>query len=104
MLLERAPFLDQLKRLQREAETAHGRLLLLAGEAGVGKTALARAFLAGTSPHLRLLVGACDPLTTPRPLAPLQDMGMATPSDGNGPGDGAFRAFLEELARPAVVV
>jgi len=45
-----------------------GRLVLLGGEAGVGKTSLLREFSSG---HTRVLWGSCDPLFTPRPLGPL---------------------------------
>jgi len=45
-----------------------GRLVLLGGEAGVGKTSLLREFCSGRA---RVLWGGCDPLFTPRPLGPL---------------------------------
>ena len=48
----------------------HGRLVLVGGEAGIGKTALVRAFCEEQR-SLRLLWGACDALYTPRPLGPL---------------------------------
>ena len=64
MLLEREAFLDILAG-------PPGRLILVGGEAGVGKTALVRAFADGR----RVLWGACDPLHTPRPLGPLLDIG-----------------------------
>ena len=65
MLLEREAFLDIL-------DGPPGRLILVGGEAGVGKTALVRAFADGR----RVLWGACDPLHTPRPLGPLLDIGL----------------------------
>jgi DNA-binding CsgD family transcriptional regulator len=77
---------DYVRLLERSAElavlegavaavSAHrgGRLVLIAGDAGVGKTALLREFSAG-HPGLRVLWGACDALLTPRPLAPLVEM------------------------------
>jgi DNA-binding CsgD family transcriptional regulator len=71
VLLERDSFLEVL-------DGPPGRLILLGGEAGVGKTALVRAFTEGRT----VLWGACDPLHTPRPLGPLVDIGLeaASPS------------------------
>jgi predicted ATPase len=65
VLLEREAFLDTLAG-------PPGRLILVGGEAGVGKTALVRAFAEGRN----VLWGACDPLHTPRPLGPLVDIGL----------------------------
>ena len=49
-----------------------GRVALLRGEAGVGKTAVITRFSVGLG-SARLLYGWCDPLTAPRPLGPLVD-------------------------------
>ena len=46
-----------------------GRLVLVAGEAGIGKTSLVRAFCGGAG-AARVLWGACDALHTPRALGP----------------------------------
>ncbi len=70
-LLERAEPLDQLGRLMTEAASGHGRLALLGGEAGVGKTSLVRRFTRGLPRGVRTLWGGCDPLSLPRPLGPL---------------------------------
>jgi DNA-binding CsgD family transcriptional regulator len=81
-LVERADSLAALAaRLDEVRATATGRLVLVGGEAGVGKTALLRAFCAAparapTAP--RVLWGACEPLRTPRPLGPLADVAEAT--------------------------
>lgn len=73
-LLERAAEIEVLNaELARMHAGAGGRFLLVAGEAGVGKTALVRAFLAG-HPAARVYWGACDPLFTPRPLGPFADI------------------------------
>src|SRR5581483_8909592 len=74
-LLERAEFLQTLAQYAGDAARRDGRLVLLAGESGIGKTALVEAFqqeLKGA----RWLWGACDGLLTPRPLAPLFDIGV----------------------------
>jgi DNA-binding CsgD family transcriptional regulator len=73
-LLERAEELEALARhLAAVGAEGRGRLVLVAGEAGIGKTALVRAFCAGAA-RGRVLWGACDALFTPRPLGPLVDI------------------------------
>jgi DNA-binding CsgD family transcriptional regulator len=88
-----------------------GRLVLIAGEAGIGKTALVRALLAGGRAP-RVLWGACDALHTPRPLGPLLDIAeaaggelAAAVADGGAPGT-LLAALARDLRRPppAVVV
>ncbi len=73
-LIERDTALAELKRLRRAAARGDGRVVLLRGEAGAGKTALIRRFLALLSGRTPVLPGWCDPLTAPRPLGPLLDM------------------------------
>src|SRR5436309_388966 len=70
--------------------SGEGRLLLVGGEAGVGKTALLRRFCASQS--ARVLWGACEPLRTPRPLGPLLDVAEAT--------GGELEALTSRSARP----
>src|SRR4051794_11583391 len=72
-LLEREPFLDELDGYATDAASATGRLVLVGGEAGIGKTSLVDAFRAA-HPQLRWLWGACDGGFTPRPLGPLYDI------------------------------
>src|SRR5947208_6201976 len=69
-LVERSSELEVLEEaLARVRNGGAGELLFVAGEAGVGKTSLLRAFTDGSG--ARVLWGACDPLFTPRPLGPL---------------------------------
>jgi predicted ATPase len=73
-LLERTAFLQTLAEYAAEARQGDGRLVLVSGESGIGKTALVEAF----RPQLqgaRWLWGACDGLLTPRPLGPVFDVG-----------------------------
>src|SRR6516162_11143058 len=58
-LLERASFLDALAGYAAEARQGSGRLVLVSGESGIGKTALVEAFHAQLH-GARWLWGACD--------------------------------------------
>jgi ATP/maltotriose-dependent transcriptional regulator MalT len=71
-LLERASELSRLHECIKEmAELRCGRVVLVSGEAGIGKTALLRQFRAALPRRFSVLWGTCDPLFTPRPLGPL---------------------------------
>ena len=74
VLLERETAMAELGRLWHQAVRDGGRVVLLHGEAGVGKTAVIRRFIAGLNEPVRVLRGSCDPLSTPRALGPLVDM------------------------------
>jgi predicted ATPase len=76
-LLEREPALDALGGWFAEARAGRGRLVLVGGEAGVGKTTLVNEFSVRHRHAGRILWGACDALTTPRPLGPLADVAPA---------------------------
>jgi DNA-binding CsgD family transcriptional regulator len=95
-LLERESFLEALGETLEEVEGGHGRLVLIAGEAGVGKTALVRRFCADAAGRARVLEGACDALFTPRPLAPFADVGAQT--------GGALADLIRSDARPHEVL
>jgi DNA-binding CsgD family transcriptional regulator len=73
VLLERDVFVSTLRGYIDEAARGEGRLVLLCGEAGVGKTELLE-YVRGGAPEARWLWSACDALSTPRPLAPLHDI------------------------------
>ena len=72
-LLERESSLASLAGYAQEARRGEGRLVLVAGEAGVGKSALVER-LERDLPEARWSWGACDGLFTPRPLGPLFDL------------------------------
>ena len=68
-LLERDAVLAQLSALARRvARGDPGEVVLLRGEAGVGKTAVLAQFAGGLDRRLRALRGWCDPLAAPRPF------------------------------------
>ncbi|NUR09551.1 MAG: AAA family ATPase, partial [Nocardioidaceae bacterium] len=72
MLLERDELLLGLRHLAVEAESSHGRLVFVAGEAGVGKTTLVNAVAAEVADRpMTVRRGGCDDLTTPAALGPV---------------------------------
>jgi DNA-binding CsgD family transcriptional regulator/tetratricopeptide (TPR) repeat protein len=73
VLLERELQLATLDEYAAEARRGEGRLVLVSGEAGVGKSALLEEF-EHRHPDARWAWGACDGLFTPRPLGPLLDI------------------------------
>ena len=74
-LLERSSELAALKAgFDAVAADRRGRLIFVSGEAGVGKTALVRRFASSLPAKVEVLMGACDALATPRPLAPFLDV------------------------------
>lgn len=77
VLLERAEPLATLETALDHTRKGRGRLLLVGGEAGVGKTALVRRFCDELSGAASVLWGGCDPLHTPRPLGPFLDIAEA---------------------------
>ena len=111
-LLERSSALGELGGLLAATATG-GRVVLVAGEAGIGKSALVRQFTEERSADAWFLLGACDPLLTPRALGPLHDIARQTGGRlaellaAGGPREAVFAAFLDELdqgGRPRVVV
>jgi len=110
-LLERELYLEQLQTALSDAAAGCGRLVLISGEAGIGKTSLVEQFTRQQTSARRVLWGACDDLFTPRPLGPLHDMAAQTQSNlssllhNNTPHATLFSAFLAELqGRPLIVI
>ena len=98
MLLERESVLGQLGVLGQRAGRGAGRVVLLRGEAGVGKSAVIRRFIAGLDERVRVLRGYCDPLATPRPLGPLIDMLAQLPK----PEAGGLAAAINGVGAEAI--
>jgi DNA-binding CsgD family transcriptional regulator/energy-coupling factor transporter ATP-binding protein EcfA2 len=74
VLLERERELAELAQAAREAAAGEGGLVLVSGEAGIGKSSLIRALHGLLPANGRLLVGHCDDLGTPRALGPFRDL------------------------------
>src|SRR4051812_47579895 len=83
--------LAELDGCRRAAARGAGRVGLLRGEAGVGKTAVIARFVAGLGQKARVLRGWCDPMTAPRPLGPLIDM----LADASGEHAAQLRAAID---------
>jgi DNA-binding NarL/FixJ family response regulator len=106
-LLERDDSLATLTGLLAGIRS-EGRLLLVGGEAGVGKTTLLRRFCEAAD--ARVLWGACEPLRTPPPLGPFLDVAEATGGAlaelvaGSPRPHDVAAALLDELRRRAPTV
>lgn len=110
-LWERDVELDRLTSLLGVAGHATGRLLLVRGEAGIGKSALVRRFIDSVPDRTRVLIGWCDDLATARELGPLWDMSVDEPelADALQTGDrprifAAAVQLLSSTAEPLVLV
>jgi DNA-binding CsgD family transcriptional regulator len=105
-LIERDPELEAIAAAAAAAAAGTGRVVLLSGEAGIGKTSVVRELVRRLAGEARVLVGACDDLFSPRTLGPFRDLplgadaplrrALAAPTDR----DTVLAAVLEELADP----
>ncbi|HYU62535.1 MAG TPA: AAA family ATPase [Verrucomicrobiae bacterium] len=111
-LLERSAELALLADHVKVVEGGAGRLVFIAGEAGIGKTELVHRFTANLPARVQVIHGACDALVTPRPLAPFLDVAAATGGelDRLGRTEARPHVFAAELMNelrqraPAVIV
>ncbi len=105
MLLEREAQLAALASYAGDARKAHGRLVLVAGEAGVGKSALVEQ-LQHDLPDQSWYWGGCDGLFTPRPLGPLFDIASKLGGEllelcrADAPREDLFNAMLRQVSEP----
>ncbi|MCB9647071.1 MAG: AAA family ATPase [Deltaproteobacteria bacterium] len=74
LMLERERELQALDETFRSVARSGGQLVLVCGEAGIGKSTLVGQFLEALPPTQLRAIGYCDPLETPRPLGPLRDI------------------------------
>lgn len=74
-ILERDGELQALTGILDDLDASGGRLALVRGEAGIGKTALIDRFVTEARDRADVVVGAWDDLLTPQPLGPFWDVG-----------------------------
>lgn len=72
-LLEREKQLAAMSAVLADMVSGEGRVVLVGGEAGIGKTTLIAEFLRRTK-QVRVLQGTCENLDAARPFGPLVDM------------------------------
>ena len=80
-LLERDEPLAELNRALDAARSGSGRLVCVAGEAGIGKSALIHGFAEQAADHAPVMITGCDDLSTPRALGPIRDLVDRLPDD-----------------------
>ena len=95
-LLERQAELQMLGTAVERAGMGRGSVVLVLGEAGIGKTSIVHAFLSAVAGRARVLAGACEDLLTPRALGPLRDAARSA-------ADGPLAAALSPRADPGLV-
>jgi predicted ATPase len=110
-LLERDQEVAALAALLDESVSGQGRVAVISGEAGIGKTALVDHVITNAPTGARSLWGACEALFAPRPLGPLFDIAQQLPPtiraslEGEAQRATLFAAVLEELrSQPTVLV
>ncbi len=98
-LVGREGELATLEALLREAMAGPGRTVLVAGEAGVGKTAVLRAFAErARTGGARVLVGECTEIEARKPFGPFVEIGSAAVRElSRGTGERAHSAGAAEL-------
>jgi len=111
MILERDAELAKLAGLVDDTESFGGRVVLVRGEAGIGKTTLINRFLSNSQDRAHTLMGACDDLLTPQPLGPIWDIARTDSSLVQPLSDGDRRSVMETVLdllsrslRPTVLV
>ena len=116
-MLERDAELALLMRAARSLQDGRGGVVLVSGEAGIGKSTLLTGFLDGLPAGLRVLRGWCDNLITVHPLGPIREAIRGRPGSvpthprvDSALAGGDVPAVLAELAgefshgRPAMLV
>ena len=111
-LIERQSQLAALHQYAKEARNGQGRLVLISGEAGVGKSVLLEEFAEGLD-QARWLWSGCDGLFTPAALGPLLDIARQTNGEllrlcrAEAKRDQLYGALLRQLSEmrtPTVIV
>jgi DNA-binding CsgD family transcriptional regulator/tetratricopeptide (TPR) repeat protein len=104
-LLERDGELSALRAAGTAAADGRGSIVLVAGEAGIGKSTLVQAWSADPGGDARVLVGWCDDFLTSRLLGPFHDIarragGALAAAVSAGDIGAVLEATLAELGYP----
>jgi DNA-binding CsgD family transcriptional regulator len=75
-IFERDEVFHRLEALLELAREGDGRVALIRGDAGIGKTTAAKEFIRSIEHEAHVLVGSCDDLLAPRSLSPFWDMAL----------------------------
>jgi DNA-binding CsgD family transcriptional regulator/tetratricopeptide (TPR) repeat protein/energy-coupling factor transporter ATP-binding protein EcfA2 len=108
-MLERDTELAVLGAALAAATTGRGSMVVVAGEAGIGKTTLIKAFRQLVPVRARVLAGACDDLLAPPTLGPLREAVRRRPGPladalAGGDPEQVFGGVVDELSGPAPTV
>lgn len=110
-LIERDSVLERLDVLLDEAKAGEGRIAVIHGEAGIGKTSVVKAFTTGHQETSHVLWAGCDDLLATRPLGPIWDIAAVETRLVEPLREkdrlAVFRAVLDLLARsvrPTILV
>lgn len=94
MLLERETAINKIAD-SISMISQSGKILLLSGEAGMGKTTLLEHVRMHADTSIDILWSGCDPLFTPRPYAPIYDFAQVISLD--------LLSHLENGATPSII-
>lgn len=112
-LIEREPQTKRLHGAWRQVQDGQGRVVLVSGEAGIGKTSLVERFIGDLAPGTPVLRGACDDLFSPQPLGAFLQLAARIRSGRPSPHPPTsdrlgFAAelldYLQHLSTPAALV
>lgn len=112
MLLEREAAIAKFNRCILQISQS-GKILLLSGEAGIGKTSLLEHIRLVADTNIDILWSGCEPLFTPRPYAPIYDFALSKSSEllkqleNMASSNVIFTSFfstLEALKKPTLLI
>jgi DNA-binding CsgD family transcriptional regulator len=102
-VLEREAELSVLEEAVRGLDLGRGGVVLVGGEAGIGKTTLMRELRRRVADRATFLVGACEALSVPVPLAPLRELSEAAGDPDLAGSEGSDRLLLARRLLRAIV-